>query len=109
LAGEGALSRPQARISRAGGQTAHIRVRHSLRGGRLIGALAGMAALVGAALGVPIGTLIYWMRASHATTLPGASLWSALVHTAGYSAAAAVLATALALPVALLVIRFRSP
>ena len=29
-------------------------------------------------LGVPVGTLVYWMQASHATTLPGASLWAAL-------------------------------
>jgi iron(III) transport system permease protein len=66
-------------------------------------------ALAGAGLGVPVGTLVYWMHASHASTLPGASIWGALEHTASYSGAAALAATALALPVALLVVRFRSP
>ena len=46
-------------------------------------------ALVGAALGVPIATLGYWMHASHRTTLPGASLWNDLAHTATYSASPA--------------------
>jgi len=72
-------------------------------------AICGMAALAGVGLGVPIGTLVYWMAASHATTVPVASLWSALAHTAGYSAAAALVATVMALPVALLSVRFRSP
>jgi iron(III) transport system permease protein len=107
LGGEAAVS-TRGRISRAGGQAGHIRVRHRLRGGRLVAALAGMTALVGAAIGVPVGTLVYWMNASHASTLPGASLSGALVHTASYSAAAALVATASALPVALLAARFRS-
>ena len=64
---------------------------------------------MGLGLGLPVGTLTYWMTVSHATTLPGASLWAALSHTAIYSAAAALIASALALPVALLAVRFRSP
>jgi iron(III) transport system permease protein len=108
LAGEGAVS-TRGRISRAGGQTAHLQVRHRLRGGRLVAAMAGMGALAGAGLGVPVGTLLYWMAASHTTTLPGVSIWGALEHTATYSAAAALVATVLALPVALLAVRFRSP
>jgi iron(III) transport system permease protein len=107
LAGEAAVS-TRGRISRAGGQAARPRVRHRLRGARLVGALAAMAVLAGTGLGVPIGTLVYWMRASHSSTLPGVSLWGALEHTATYSAAAALLATALAVPVALLAVRFRS-
>jgi iron(III) transport system permease protein len=107
LAAEAAVN-TRGRISRAAGQAARIRVRHRLRGSRLLGALAAMVALTGAGVGVPIGTLVYWMHASHASTLPGASLWGALEHTAAYSAAAALLATGLALPVALLAIRFRS-
>jgi iron(III) transport system permease protein len=108
LAGEAAVS-TRGRISRAAGQAARIRRRYRLRGIRLVGALAGMLVLAGAGLGVPVGTLIYWMNASHASTLPGVSLWGALEHTAAYSAIAALLATGLALPVALLAIRFRSP
>jgi iron(III) transport system permease protein len=107
LAGEAAVS-TRGRVSRAAGQAARLQVRHRLRGRWLVAALASMAALAGAAVGVPIGTLVYWMHASHASTLPGVSLWGALEHTATYSGAAAVLATALALPVALLAVRFRS-
>jgi iron(III) transport system permease protein len=108
LAGEGAVS-TRGRISRAGGQTTHLHVRHRLRGGRLVAAIAGIGALAGAGLGLPVGTLVYWMVASHASTLPGVSIWGALEHTATYSAAAALVATVLALPVALLAVRFRSP
>jgi iron(III) transport system permease protein len=107
LAGEAGVN-TRGRVSRAGGQTTHLRARHRLRGGRLVAALAGMTALAGAALGVPVGTLVYWMVSSHASTLPGASLWGALEHTATYSAVAALVASVLALPVALLAVRFRS-
>jgi iron(III) transport system permease protein len=109
LAGEAAASMPRARISRAGGQAGRIQVRHRLGGGRLVASLLAMTALVGSGLGVPLGTLAYWMHASHATTLPAGSIGGALGHTAAYAAAAALLATALALPVALLAVRFRSP
>jgi iron(III) transport system permease protein len=65
--------------------------------------LAGPAALVVAALGVPVGTLGYWLAHSHTTTLPASTtLLAATAATARYSAAAAVLATAAAVPVALL-------
>jgi iron(III) transport system permease protein len=107
LAGEAAVS-TRGRISPAAGQAPRIRVRYRLRGMRLVGALAAMTALAGAALGVPIGILVYWMRASHASTLPSVSLWGALEHTATYGAAAALLATVLALPVASLAMRYRS-
>ncbi|MGH9055574.1 MAG: ABC transporter permease, partial [Acidimicrobiales bacterium] len=83
--------------------------RHRLGPAGGAAAVAGVAALVGAGLGVPVGTLVYWMQASHATTLPAGSLVSALGHTAGYSAGAALVASAAALPVALLAVRFRSP
>jgi iron(III) transport system permease protein len=108
LAGEGMVS-TRGRLSRASGQAGRARVRHRLRRGQKAGALAAMAALVGAAIGVPVGTLVYWMQASHTTTLPGASLWGALEHTALYGGAAALVATALALPVAMLAVRHRSP
>jgi iron(III) transport system permease protein len=107
LAGEGLVS-TRGRLSRASGRAARPRVRHRLRPASRAGALAAMIALVGAAIGVPVGTLIYWMQASHATTLPGASLWGPLEHTAMYSGMAALVATALALPVALLSVRHRS-
>ena len=66
-------------------------------------ALLGLSALVIAAIGVPIGTLVYWLTHSQSTTLPASTtLFSATLTTAEYSAAAALLATAAAVPVALL-------
>jgi iron(III) transport system permease protein len=77
--------------------------------GRLrLPATAGLAALIGLALGVPIGALVYWMVRGGSTTLPSASILAAAGHTAEYSAAAAVLATALAVPVSALAARRRN-
>jgi iron(III) transport system permease protein len=71
----------------------------------VLGALATLGAL---ALGVPIGSLVYWMARGSSTTLPSASILAAVGHTVEYSAAAAVLATALAVPVSALAIRHRN-
>ncbi len=70
--------------------------------------LAGLGALGGLALGVPMGSLVYWMLRGSSTTLPSASILAAAGHTAEYSAGAAVLATALAVPVSALAIRHRN-
>jgi iron(III) transport system permease protein len=59
--------------------------------------LAGPAALVVAALGVPVGTLGYWLAHSHTTTPASTTLLAATAATARYSAAAAALATAVCL------------
>ena len=107
LAGEAGVS-TRGRLARPAGQVAP-RARRRLRRAYMAPVMLGMGALAGLGLGVPVGTLVYWMAASHATTVPVASLWSALGHTAGYSAAAALVATVMALPVALLSVRFRSP
>ena len=64
---------------------------------------------MGLGIGVPVGTLGYWMAVSHSSTIQGVSVWSALQSTATYSSGAALIATAAALPVALLSVRFRSP
>lgn len=108
LAAEAGVS-TRGRLARSAGQAAAPPSRRRLRRTHMAAILGGMGVLVGVGLGVPVGTLVYWMAASHATTVPGASLWSALAHTAGYSAAAALAATLMALPVALLSVRFRSP
>jgi iron(III) transport system permease protein len=71
-------------------------------------ALAGLATLCALALGVPLGALLYWMLRGSSTTLPSASILGALGHTAELSAAAAVLATALAVPVTTLAVRHRN-
>ena len=67
---------------------------------------AGFALLVGTALGVPIGAIIYWMLRGGTSTLPAAaSVASAAAHTALYSGGAGLIATAAALPLALLSVR----
>ena len=68
-------------------------------------ALAALAAL---ALGVPLGSLVYWMVRGDSTTLPSTSILAATGHTAAYSAAAAALATLLAIPVCTLALRHRN-
>ncbi len=70
--------------------------------------LAGLGALSGLALGVPLGALVYWMLRGSSTTLPSTSILAAAWHTAVYSAAAAALSTALAVPVTSLAIRHRN-
>ena len=108
LIGEAGMS-TRGRLSRAGGGAPRPFARRRLRA-RQKGAATGVLALIaGAGLGVPVGTLAYWMAATHATTLPGSSVWGSLAHSAAYSAGAGLIATLLALPVALLVVRHRSP
>jgi iron(III) transport system permease protein len=70
--------------------------------------LLAVGSVVGAGLGVPLGTLVYWMTASHSTTVPVGSVWGGLLSSAGYSGAAALIATLAATPVALLAVRYRS-
>jgi iron(III) transport system permease protein len=71
-------------------------------------ALFGLAALSGAALGVPTGSLVYWLLHGGSTTLPSASILVELGHTAELSAGAATLATTLAVPVSVLAMRHRN-
>ena len=69
-------------------------------------ALAGAALLVVLALGVPVGAIVYLIIQGGNSTLPPASLLIATVNTFGYAAAAGVVATVAALPIALLSVRF---
>jgi iron(III) transport system permease protein len=65
-----------------------------------------LTALVGLGVGVPIGTLVYWMAQSQHTTLPAAAtLGSATWTTLRYSALGAGAAVVLALPVAMMSFR----
>ena len=65
--------------------------------------LLGLGALVGLGVGVPVGTLLYWMAQSQHTTLPAAAtLAGATWATLRFSAAGACVAVVLALPVALM-------
>jgi iron(III) transport system permease protein len=105
LSGEG-LARGRGRVSRSGALAQ--RVANPQRLGRArIPVLAGFVVLVALALGVPVGAAVYWMLEAGRPTLTGVSLLDAGWHTALYGAAAAGLATLMALPVALLSVRHR--
>jgi iron(III) transport system permease protein len=67
-----------------------------------IPAVIGLAALVGTTLGIPVYALGYWLAKGSSSTLPSASIWSATATTAGYALITAAVATAAAVPVALL-------
>ncbi len=99
------LSRGRGRESRTGPLAARPPQRHRLGRARWL-VLAAFVALVGLALGVPIGAIVYWILQSGQSTLPSASIGSAALHTAFYSAMAGLLATVAALPVAILSVRY---
>jgi iron(III) transport system permease protein len=105
LGGE-AGARGRSRTNRSSRAAARAIPRHQL-GRAKIPAFLGLLALCGLALGVPVGTLVYWMMRGSSTTLPSTSIASATWHTVTYSASAAALATAMALPVALVAVRQR--
>ncbi|MGA8355598.1 MAG: iron ABC transporter permease [Solirubrobacteraceae bacterium] len=105
LSGEG-LARGRGRVSRSGPLAQRVAARHRLGRARLP-VLAGFLLLVGLALGVPVGASVYWILESGRGYLTGVSLLGAAWHTALYSGLAALLATVMALPVALLAIRHR--
>jgi iron(III) transport system permease protein len=68
-----------------------------------------LLALVGLGVGVPIGTLVYWMAQSQHTTLPAAAtLGQATWTTLRYSAWGALLAVTAAVPVAMMSFRRRT-
>jgi iron(III) transport system permease protein len=71
-------------------------------------ALLAALAVLGAALGVPLGSLAYWLAVGSSASFPGTALLHATVASVGYGLVAAVVTTLLALPVALLVVRHRS-
>jgi iron(III) transport system permease protein len=103
LAGEG-MTRGQGRISRSGALTQRVSPPQRL-GATRPAVLAGFTLLTGLALGVPIGASVYWMASGMPPAITGVPMLAAAGHTALYGAAAAALATLMALPVALLAVR----
>jgi iron(III) transport system permease protein len=102
LAGEGML-RGRGLVSRSGPlaqRTAPLRL-----GRARWPVLAAFAALVLLALGVPVAASLYWMAAGQPPAITGVPLLDAGWHTAMYGAAAGLVATAMACPVAMLAIR----
>jgi iron(III) transport system permease protein len=102
--GGDAAARGRGRVVRTGALAQRVVRRHRL-GRATFPVLAGFAVLVGLALGVPIGSSVYWMFEGGAHALGGVSLVDAGWHTALYSGVAAALATLMSLPVALLAVR----
>jgi iron(III) transport system permease protein len=103
VAGE-AAARGRVRTVHLGSQAQ--RVPQRLRLGRgTVPVLLALLALVVLALGVPVGSCVYWMFEGGAHSLAGVSLAGATWHTIAYSGSAAAIATAMALPVALLAVR----
>jgi iron(III) transport system permease protein len=106
LGGELALA-GRGRVFRSGSGARRPAPRVAL-GRRRIPALAALSALATVALGVPVGSLGYWILHGGSSTLPSTSILAAAGHTALYSAAAAALSTIFALPVCTLAIRHRN-
>jgi iron(III) transport system permease protein len=98
------LARGRGRVSRSGPLAQRVAHRQPL-GRAKPAVLVGFVALVALALGVPVGASVYWMLEAGHAFLTGVSLLDAAWHTALYSGLAAVLATVMALPVALLAVR----
>ena len=98
------LARGRGRVSRAGPLAQRATPRHHL-GRWAVPAVAGLGALVLLALGVPAGSAIYWWVTGTSQPFTGVPLLAAAGYTFGYSAAAAALATMMALPVAILALR----
>jgi len=96
--------RGRRRVSRASRTAQRSAPRHRL-GPWTVPALALLGALVLLALGVPVGSAAYWWATGTNQPFTGTSLLSATGYTFAYSASAAVLATVMALPVAILVVR----
>jgi iron(III) transport system permease protein len=99
-----AMARGRVRTVRMGPQAQRVTRRLAL-GRATIPVTLGFIALVALALGVPVGSSVYWMFEGGAHSLTGVSLAGATWHTIAYSGSAAALATLMALPVALLAIR----
>jgi iron(III) transport system permease protein len=103
LMGESAL-RGGGRGARLGGGVAR-QIRPVPLGRARPAALGGVGLLVGVALGVPVGSIVYLIVRGGDTTMPPASLLGAAGNTFFYSACAGLLATGAALPISLLSIR----
>ena len=103
LAGEAAV-RGRARGSRVDRMAQRTTGRHHL-GRWTLPACAALALLAALALGVPVGSAVYWWVTGTQHPFTGDSLLDSAWHTALYSGSAALLATCMALPVGILAVR----
>jgi iron(III) transport system permease protein len=104
LGGEGIYAE-RGRLHRAGPMAQRAQTPIPLGRTRLL-AVSAVAVLAGLALGFPVAVVCCWLAAGGSSSLPAAiSLGAAAGYTALYSAAGALAATVLALPVSLLAAR----
>ena len=104
LFGEAAV-RGRGRAARMGSGAAR-QLRPRPLGRTWLAVLAGLSLLVILALGIPVGEIVHLLLQGGSSTLPTTSLLGATGTTFLYSASAGLLATAGALPVAMLSVRF---
>ena len=98
--------RGRSHYSRVGGGAARPATRTPL--GTLAGpALLFLAAVIGLALAVPLGSLVFWLATGSSTAFPLDILTSTLLSSLSLGVVAAVLTTLLAVPVAWLSVRHR--
>ena len=104
-----AIVRGRRRVNRSDRMAQRQTTRHRIGLAR-IPAVAVLVVLVLLALGVPVFSALYWWAQGTRVSLGGSNvgLWSATWHTASYSALAALVATILATPVAILAVRHGS-
>ncbi|HEX4520613.1 MAG TPA: iron ABC transporter permease [Gaiellaceae bacterium] len=93
------------RVARAGPLTQRFGRPHRL-GAWSVAVIAGLAALVALSVGVPLYAALHWTFGRGGAVVDWSTLVNAFWHTMLYSAPAALLATAMAVPVALLVVRY---
>lgn len=99
--------RGRARYARLGSGAARSIAPHALgRATPLV--LAAFTLLTVLALGVPLGSLTYWLLHGSSAAFPAASLLAAAGSSFALGLGAALLTVALALPVAILAVRYRS-
>jgi iron(III) transport system permease protein len=96
-----------ARYARIGGGAPRPATRVRLRRSTRTAALAGLGALAGLALAVPLGNLVRWLVVGTSTEFPVRSLANAALTSLSFAATAAAVTTVLALPVAWLAVRHR--
>jgi iron(III) transport system permease protein len=96
--------RSRGRVAHTGSQSQRLAKRHDL-GRANLPVLLGFIALIGLAIGVPVGSAVYWMVQGRRPAITGVSLVSATLHTSMYAAGAGLVATIAALPLALLSVR----
>jgi iron(III) transport system permease protein len=100
------VARGRAHYARVGAGARRARVPVTL-GRRAPLLLAGLGGLTVLSLGVPLAALAYWAWQGNSSTLPSSSLLGATTTTLELSLIAALVTVMLALPVALLGVRYR--